>query len=205
MEERRARRRAERSAANRDDILDAAEHVFGERGLDGSLRDIAHRSGFSTAAIYTYFENKDHLFAEALARRGGGLLDAIEMAAKSDRDPLMCLHAIVDATTTYFATYPSFRRMLGHVRTPGPTMPSIGTGYAAEQIAAFGKVSELMLRLVARGQSAGVIRKGPPAALLHFYESLVYEQVFLAADGAALSDAEFHDLIDGALRPTPKR
>jgi AcrR family transcriptional regulator len=70
--DRKAERRATRRAENRTEILDAAERVFGEDGLrDGSMRKIATESGFSTAAIYLFFENKQDLVAETLSRRGG--------------------------------------------------------------------------------------------------------------------------------------
>ncbi|MCU1358997.1 MAG: TetR/AcrR family transcriptional regulator [Ilumatobacteraceae bacterium] len=63
-------------------ILDAAEKVFGRDGIhDGSLRNIATQSGFSTAGIYLFFENKQHLLAETLSRRGTELTTAIAHVA----------------------------------------------------------------------------------------------------------------------------
>ena len=71
----RLQRRAKRRAQNRTDILDAAEFVFAHEGFkDGSLRKIAERSGFSPAAIYLFFDNKERLVAETLSRRGDELL-----------------------------------------------------------------------------------------------------------------------------------
>src|SRR5450755_2820774 len=85
----RARRRAARWAENRTDILDAAERVFGEEGLRaGSLRQIAFLSGFSTAAIYLFFENKQHLVSETLMRRGGELVGELRTVDGEDRSPL---------------------------------------------------------------------------------------------------------------------
>src|SRR6478672_9884698 len=112
-DELRARRRAARVADNRSDILDAAERTFAERGLtDGSLRDIAKHAGFSTAAIYNYFENKQQLLAETLLRRGTELLEVIERAASDADTPMGKLHRIVEATAEFFAAYPYFRRIL---------------------------------------------------------------------------------------------
>ena len=66
----RSQRRAARRAENRSVILDAAERVFSEDGLrTGSLRRIADLSGYSTAAIYKFFDSKQHLVAEVLNRR----------------------------------------------------------------------------------------------------------------------------------------
>jgi hypothetical protein len=69
--DRRAGRRAARRAQSTSEILDAAEKVFGARGLsDGSLREVADEAGFSTGALYLFFENKQHLIG--LDRRGRG-------------------------------------------------------------------------------------------------------------------------------------
>ena len=118
---------------NRADILDAAERIFAARGLtDGSLRDIARHSGFSTAAIYNYFDNKQHLLAETLIRRGTELLPVIDAAANSDGSPLARLHRIVDDTVAFFETYPDFRQILRHVRESEAIITSVLTEHAAE-------------------------------------------------------------------------
>src|SRR5260370_35648873 len=78
----RARRRAARRAENRTEILDAAERGFGEHGgRDGSLRQIALLSGFSTAAIYLFFENKRDLLRGTLTRPGDELVGVRRTAA----------------------------------------------------------------------------------------------------------------------------
>ena len=200
----RARRRAARAADNRVDILDAAERVFAERGLvEGSLREIASQSGFSTAAIYNYFENKQQLFAETLSRRGVALLEVIERSAGDANEPMAKLHAIVDGAVGFFETYPDFRRMLRHVRESDTTIPAVITEYASDRLDAFTQSVALMIGVIEDGQADGTIRAGASSALLHFYMTLVYEHVFLATPdnpAAALALDEFHDLIDGALR-----
>ncbi len=117
VRERRAERRATRRAENRVEILDAAEQVFGEDGFrDGSLRRIAVLSGFSTAAIYLFFENKQHLLSETLSRRTDELNQLIRDAAEEAGEPLYKLQAIVDLTVDFFAERPFFRLMLRHLR-----------------------------------------------------------------------------------------
>src|SRR3979490_1335352 len=86
--DRRAERRAARREENQTEILDAAEKVFGANGLrGGSLREIGEESGFSTAAIYLFFDNKQHLVAETLSRRGGELIAAVRRAAPRGSAP----------------------------------------------------------------------------------------------------------------------
>src|SRR3982074_2721531 len=84
-----SRRRAARRAASTADILDAAERVFSEDGLrDGSLRRIAELSGSSTAAIYKFFDSKQHLVTETLNRRADEYLSEVKAAEAGEGPPL---------------------------------------------------------------------------------------------------------------------
>ena len=89
--DRRAQRREQRQAQsrqNRVDLLDAAEKIFGERGIhNGSMREIADEAGFSAAAIYLFFENKQHLLSETLTRRGDELIPVIRVCGRRSRHP----------------------------------------------------------------------------------------------------------------------
>jgi len=201
----RARRREARIATNRSDILDAAERVFAERGLtEGSLRDIANLSGFSTAAIYNYFENKQHLLAEALSRRGVELLEQIDAAAQGDGSPLTKLHRIVDVTVALFQRYPNFRQMLRHASESEGMLAAVIAEYAGGRVDLFAQSLILMTSIVEEGQRVGEIRDGSAGALIRLYMVLVNEHVFLSATDdhliGALTPEQFHGLIDGALR-----
>ena len=62
--------RAEKQAATRAALLDAAAKVFVERGLQGaSVEAISERAGFTRGAFYANFKNKEELFAELLQQR----------------------------------------------------------------------------------------------------------------------------------------
>jgi AcrR family transcriptional regulator len=67
-------RRQRRHSETREEILEAAREVLLERGAaDLSLREIARRAGFSPAALYKYFDNKDDVI-KALADKAMGAL-----------------------------------------------------------------------------------------------------------------------------------
>lgn len=64
-----ARRTKEEALETRNRILDAAEHVFYEKGVSrSSLADIAQAAGVTRGAIYWHFENKGDLFTEMFDR-----------------------------------------------------------------------------------------------------------------------------------------
>lgn len=80
-------RRDRRRMATREEILAAARAVLLEAGLEGlSLREVARRSEFSPASLYTYFSSKDEilasLFAESFQR-----LDAYLRRVPADLPP----------------------------------------------------------------------------------------------------------------------
>lgn len=202
---RQAQRRAARREANRGEILDAAEKVFGRDGLrDGSLRNIAAESGFSTAAIYLFFENKQDLVAETLTRRGLELLAAVRQAAAGEEPAMAKLHRIVDVTVEFFDDRPQFRQLLRHLRGGAAIVGPVLGGLDAGTESTFDDVMTVLAELVGEGQQTGEVRDGDARALAHFYSVLVNEFVLLTSAQATptgtLTATQFHSLIDGLLR-----
>jgi AcrR family transcriptional regulator len=204
--DKRAQRRLARHAQSREEILDAAEQVFGEDGpRNGSLRRIAELSGFSPAGIYVFFENKQQLLSETLRRRGDEWIGAVQIVVTGDDDPMAMLHRIIDLAVDFFAQYPNFRLLLRHIDR-GATLPDPlngAEGHYLDVVTQIGNVIE-------QAQKRGEIRAGGNRQLAHLYSVLVNEFVLLDAVGSletvgALSIGEFHEFIDGAFRVTPSR
>jgi AcrR family transcriptional regulator len=211
--DRRALRRASRQADSRTEIIDAAEKVFGEVGIrDGSVRKIAAQSGFSSAAIYLYFENKQQLLADTMKRRGDEFSAMLRVAGDSDLTPLGKLHRIVDDTLEFFTHRPHFRQMMRHLRGAELITGAVLGDLAAETNVGFNEVMAFLAGLVRDGQAAGEIRDGDARALAHLYSVLNNEFVLLTTSdisrAGSLTSAEFHAIVDGVLRkpaPAPKR
>jgi AcrR family transcriptional regulator len=204
--DRRAERRIARQSQSRTDILDAAERVFGEYGIhDGSLRKIALQAGFSAAAIYLFFDNKQHLLAETLNRRSDELIQTVRDAASSNLSPLEKLHQFVDVAIVFFGERPYFQLLLRHLRG-GPTITWPVLAEFAEEV--HGRYLESMTELgeiVRDGQAIGQIREGNDRALAHLYSVLITEYILLGTSPdesiiGTLTAAQFHSLIDGTLR-----
>ena len=206
-DDRQHQRRSARREANRAEILDAAELVFGRDGLhNGSMRAIAAESGFSTAAIYLFFENRQELVSETITRRGDELMALLATTVVKSADPLMALHAIVDVTLDFFTTQQNFRRMLRHMRgglaIVGPSLSEFSSSPMEDR---FSAAQKLLTEVVASGQSEGAIRPADPRAIAHLYMVLVNEYVYLNTDSSiGLAAREFHAIIDGVLSPTPE-
>ncbi|HKA45708.1 MAG TPA: TetR family transcriptional regulator [Burkholderiales bacterium] len=108
-----ARRTKDEAQETRNRILDAAERVFGERGVSRtSLEDIAAAAGVTRGAIYWHFKDKSDLFA-AMVNRVTLPLEAM-VAQSSDEsvvDPLASLKACAVHTLKRTATDPQCRRV----------------------------------------------------------------------------------------------
>jgi AcrR family transcriptional regulator len=91
--------RAEAKAQTRQDLLDAAAHVFARKGFGGaSVEEIADAAGYTTGALYSNFDNKEQLFLElasarrsrAIARRVTTVTQILDEAS-GDEDPFEVL------------------------------------------------------------------------------------------------------------------
>lgn len=76
----RQRARSEQEKAQREtQILDAAEALFSERGLDRlTLADVAADTGLTKAALYRYFRSKELLFLAVYRRALTAFVDDLE-------------------------------------------------------------------------------------------------------------------------------
>ena len=78
------------AAENRDKLLTAARRVFGERGIDATLNDVAREAGVGVGTAYRNFANKQELL-EALFARQVDELEAILTQCLAMDDPWECL------------------------------------------------------------------------------------------------------------------
>ncbi|MFF3568625.1 TetR/AcrR family transcriptional regulator [Nocardia jiangxiensis] len=197
-EDMRSQRRAARRAEAISDVLDAAERVFGEDGLrDGSLRRIADLSGYSTAAMYKFFDSKHDLVAQTLSRRADEYLAELRRTAESEGTALERLHRVVDTAAVYFRARPDFRSVLRQVQGGSAIIGPVLAAFADDVYGRFAQAMNLMADLIGEGQETGEIRAGKPAALAHLASVLINE--FALAD-ADLTAEDFHAVFDGALR-----
>ena len=77
--------------ATRDGLLEAAEQVFAEKGVDGArIEDIAARAGVAVGTIYNYFGDSTELLKALITERRTDLISRLDEAmdeAKRQRAP----------------------------------------------------------------------------------------------------------------------
>ncbi len=78
-----------RGRKTREDLLRAAEEVFGAKGFDrASITDITQRAGVAQGTFYVHFADKRTIFVELVETLGEGLREGIRRAVEGLTDRL---------------------------------------------------------------------------------------------------------------------
>lgn len=169
---RRAERRAQRAALGRNQLLDAAEEVFGRRGYrDATLRDVAQLAEFSVGSVYSFFSSKEDLYAGVFARRGAAFVAALEDAVAhcASREQL---RAVVETEVGFFRRYPAFGRLyLRSARVGG--LPSAGDAVDRVVSTHLERAMAIQTAVIERGQTAGRFRHGDATVLARMLSAMV--------------------------------
>ena len=79
--------RAERQAATRSELIDAAERLFSEQGFHAtSLEAVADEAGYTKGAVYSNFSSKEDLFFAVYERRVERFLPELQGALERTSD-----------------------------------------------------------------------------------------------------------------------
>jgi AcrR family transcriptional regulator len=130
---------------NRDALVVAAREVFAEQGLDAPLKTIAARAGVAVGTLYNRFADRDELIAAAVADRvqAGGRI--AEEALAID-DPWESFVYLVEKVCELQAS----DRVMNELAVRAAPSPALAQAQA--------RGHEVMRRIVARAQDAGVLR-----------------------------------------------
>jgi AcrR family transcriptional regulator len=103
----------------REEILDAAQRVFFEKGLSNATMDeIAETAELSKGTLYLYYKSKEDLYLAVMMRGMEILLEMLsEIAMSNDSVPKMLIR-LRDAYTAYFNNHRDYFRMMHFLQTP---------------------------------------------------------------------------------------
>jgi TetR/AcrR family transcriptional regulator, acrAB operon repressor len=207
------RRTKDEAQETRNRILDAAEHVFSERGVSRtSLEDLAQAAGVTRGAIYWHFKDKSDLFA-AMVNRVTLPMEAM-VARSSDEtveDPLASLKACAVTCLKRTATDPQCQRVFDVVTHK--------CEYLGEMEGVMGRISSIQKGCVDRSEQAirNAIKKGllpahvnPRLAAIGL-DAMLFGLIsnWLANPGylplERHAEALIDNYLDGLKRPAPRR
>lgn len=133
MARRRAKQRDDSERANQ--ILEAADALFGEQGYDAiSVRDVAEAAEVNKALVFYYFKSKEALFERVMARYYEAHERALRDALREDGEVGERLHRLIDAYVDFIVEHQNFPRFVQQqVASDGPALPLIAQNLAAMQ------------------------------------------------------------------------
>ena len=189
------RRRTGRKELSRQDILDAAEHVFGLKGYhEASLQEIAERAEFSTSALYRFFDNKEAIFIGVLARRGDDFMQEMRELFAHNFPPCRKLHKFVDFVISFYHQHPNYGRLF--LRSSSTAAPNLESTVEAEGYHRLQEARILLAQLFLEGQICKEFVSGDSAVLARLFIGLI--TAYLAADPEIMGDdVDVHDVHEG--------
>ena len=192
-----------RPEARPEEILDAAQEIFGESGFAGAkLDDVARRAGVSKGTLYLYFDSKESLFrAMVRAKVVAGLAECEEMVRTHQGS---CRELLVRLITRIYRGLREQRmdRISRAVQAELGNFPELAQFYFEEVIL---RARRLFEQVLAQGIASGEFRpvahgfgaRGLPSLLVHTAQ---VQCSFCRFDPDALSEeAALEGLIDFVL------
>lgn len=103
----------------REEILDAAQKVFFEKGLQSSTMDeIAEAAELSKGTLYLYYKSKEDLYLAVMIRGMDVLHDIFTEAINDKDDPIKSIQSLLNAYTTFFHIHRNYFRMFHFFQHP---------------------------------------------------------------------------------------
>lgn len=108
-----AERREREKQQRRNDILDAAENVFFEKGLKNATMDeVAEDAELSKGTLYLYFKNKEELYLGITERALTVLKQMFQQAVNGKNTGIEKVRAIGEAYLEYSRKYANYFKMV---------------------------------------------------------------------------------------------
>jgi TetR/AcrR family acrAB operon transcriptional repressor len=208
-----ARKTKVEAAITREQLLDAAERVFSDRGVaKTSLTEVAAAAGVTRGAVYWHFRDKADLFG-AMCERATLPLDAmlIEAGARANDDPLGAVRAVAVTALTRLGTDPRAQavfEVIFHKTELTGELAEIAGRQERDRCDCLSNVESFLERAVTRGQLPPDTDTALVTRLLHAYVSGIMREWVLdkdAYDLAARAPSLVDTIIAGLAANPPRR
>ncbi len=148
----------------REDILNAAEHLFAENGFHHTtMEDIARQAEYGTGTIYLYFKTKDDLYEALLERKIGEYIAFVRERVNAVADPVDKIRALVYAKLEFFERHREFYRIYLAERSTVDTTLRRCVPKRREKM--YYEHQSFVSDMLAQAMKAGVIRRTDPVRL----------------------------------------
>lgn len=207
-----ARRTKEEAAVTREQLLDAAERVFRERGVAGSsLAEVAAAAGVTRGAVYWHFRDKADLYAAMCERATLPLETMLENAgATVHSDPLGALRSLAVTALSRLAGDPRSQavfEVMFHKCENAADLAPIVERKQRERRHCLAHVERVLQQAVHKGQLPADTDTALATQALHAYMAGIMHEWVLDRGAYDLGEAapKLIDAILAGLRMAPPR
>ena len=160
-------RRIREKERKRSTMLDAAESILLEKGLDHlSMEDVAGRAEVSKGSLYQYFQNKNDLVLGICYRATHLLNESFEEVLESNRSGLMLVRELGERYLNYVKDHPQYYSSMKFL----DNLHSSGVGGESDYLELCTQNRQegfrLMVEAIQRGIDDGSIKNDFPAEQL---------------------------------------
>ena len=143
----------------REEIIDAAQTVFFEKGLQvATMDEIAEAAELSKGTLYLYYKSKEDLYLAVMMRGMDVMYDKFEKVIRSNEPTIKIIAGLGEAYYEFFKENREYFRMLHFFENP-----QVHKQVSEEMLSACGqcnqKIWTLVVGLIQRGIDEGVIQK----------------------------------------------
>jgi len=150
-------RREREKLARYDAILDAAEHVFSEKGYERtSMDDIARMASLSRALLYVYFKDKAAIQRGIMLRAGHSLSERFRKAKNTADTGLAQIRAMGESYYRFYLDEPDYFSALTKAST---AMAEADETQALEMLCSKSELMELMVEAIELGLEDGTMNR----------------------------------------------
>ena len=190
-----------------EQLLNVAEALFSDRGLDKTtLRAIAEAAEMSIGGVYQSFAGKQELYRAVFARRADLYHTGLADAMANSPTALGQLASFVSYTTTFYKEHPRWGRLI--LRHAGPTLFAGADFIDPEQTLGFEGSSAVLATIIQHGQETGEFRPGDSQTFMRLVSAVMLAHMSTdpaivdeVATTTPLSADDLTDLLARLLRP----
>jgi AcrR family transcriptional regulator len=141
----------------RDQIINTARHVIGERGTtDVSMDEIATQAGVARSTVYVYFANRDELLRACVQSMYDTIKDTVVEMFEDTAPPLDRLRAVICGVLERIDESPAFFRLAMATQATTGAAGSAAVGGALMMIGL--DMMRLLDDIISAGMDAGLFR-----------------------------------------------
>lgn len=158
--------------ATRDRILEAAEHVFADKGYHDALVDeVATATALSKGGVYFHFPSKEDLFFAVVDRLADRLISKVERESSTQPTAIGRAEAALIAV---FSALGKRRRLARLLMVQGYSM---GNAFERKRVELFGRFASLIRQRLDEASAAGEIPPVDTTIVAHIWLGAINELV----------------------------